>query len=138
MSRAFDTLDHIDAARIQATAALEQGSADDPTYWFYRFDDYALAWIVVHGTGQVPFEHVAHPAVAVLARHDERHGSELVHTLRTFMRCRYNATHAVAELFVARSTLLNRLDRIVQLTSLDFQDAGDQVYLGLSLMFARQ
>lgn len=137
LSRPFATLDQLDAARTQASIALSQGSVTDPTFWFYRFDDYALPWLIEHGKGNIPAEYVAHPAVTILARYDEDHGSELIRTLSTFLRCRFNATKAAGELFVARSTLLNRLERIAELTGLNLDDVDDLVYLGLSLMLTQ-
>ena len=133
MSRPFTSLHDIGRACWQATAALEQGTADDPEYWYYRFQDYALAYILDNGVKRARFEDVAHPAIEALSRHDARNGTSLLETLSTFMRCRYNATHAAQCLFVARSTLLNRLDRIAELTGIDFDDADDLLYLSVSL-----
>ena len=137
MSRTFSSFDGIDAARVQAAAALEQGLSSDPSHWVYRFDDYALSWMLNHGVRGTPVDYILHPAATVLARHDNRNGTELLHTLSMLMRCRFNATRTSAELFVARSTLLNRIDRIVELTGLDFEDVDDLTYLALSLFLTR-
>ena len=132
MSRPFTRMDHLDAARAQATAALVQGSLADPSFWVYRFDDYALSWLVAHGKGDVPARHIAHPAVDALMQYDEEHDSELLHTLSVFVSCRYNATKASDELYVARSTLLNRLERVHELTGIDLDDPDERLYLALS------
>lgn len=134
MSRNFTSLDYLDAARAQATAALEQGRVSDPTYWFYRFDDYALSWLVEHGRRNTPVLYVAHSAVTALLHYDAEHGTDLLGTLETFIRCRFNATRASNNLYVARSTLLNRLERITSLTGVDFDDFEDLAYLTLSLL----
>ena len=84
----------------------------------------------------MPLEYVSHPAVVVLARYDEGHGTELLHTLAAFVRHRYNATAASEALYVARSTLLNRLDRIYELTGIDLGDFEERVYLEMSLLMA--
>lgn len=136
ISRSFTTMDQLDAARVQATAALTQGCATDPTYWFYRFDDYALSWLVDHGRGDTPLEYVLHPAVTALIQYDDLHQSDLLQSLSTFVRCRFNATKAAEELYVARSTLLNRLERIAELAKVDLDNATDRVYLSLSLWLA--
>ena len=134
ISREFSNMSYLDAARFQASAALLQGSGSDPTFWFYRFTDYALAWLVEHGWGGMPPEYVAHPAIVQLVEHDAAHKTELLRSLDTFLRCRFNATKAADELFVARSTLLNRLDRIAALTGANLEDPNDILYLRLSLM----
>ena len=71
-------------------------------------------------------------------RYDEEHGSDLLLTLRTFVECRYNATLASERLFVARSTLLNRLERIEQLVEVDLDDFDSRLYLALSLYLLRE
>ena len=133
MSRPFSDMRQIPAARAQADAALVQGDEADPAYWLYRFNDYALGWLSRHGCGDVQPEYVCHPAVVDLARYDEVHGSELLLTLAAFMESRYNATLAAQNLFIARSTLINRLERIVKLTKIDLDDLDERIYLGISL-----
>lgn len=137
MSRRFSSSTQIAAARMQASAALEQGELVDPTYWFYRFEDYALSWLLTHGQQGVPAEYISHPAIPILERYDRQNGSDLLGTLRAFMRCRYNVTKTAGELFVARSTLLNRLERIVELTGLNLDDATERLYVGVSFSLAR-
>ena len=138
ISRAFNGVTHLEAALEQASIALAFGSEKDPTNWCYRFDDYVFAWLVMRAAGDVPPEFVCHPAVTALLAYDETHGTDLLHTLATFTRCRYNATTASRELFVARSTLLHRLARIEELARIDFDSPTDMAYLALSFaMLAR-
>lgn len=132
-SRPFRSLERIGAARMQADAAFAQGSAVDPTYWRYRFDDYALDWILAHGCIGSTAEWACHEGVYLLARHDEAHADELLATVRTFARCRYNATAAAKELGIARSTLVNRIERAAQLAGIDFDDPDERLYLAVSL-----
>ena len=133
MSRPFSSCLQLMAARMQASAALDQGQAEDPTFWLYRFEDYALSWLLAHGSNGKAVEYVAHPAIIALSRYDEEHASDLVRTLRVFMECRYNASEAAARLFVARSTLLNRLARMEEIADVDLSDFDERMYLGISL-----
>ncbi len=137
VSRVFAGMDALSMALIQADAALDQGEADDPLRWYYRFGDYALSWLVDRARGELPPESVGHPAVSTLLEYDAEHGTDLLNTLRVFMRDRFNATEAARNLFVARSTLLNRLDRIAELTQLDLDDADDRAYLALTFAMMR-
>ena len=133
-SRLFTTMGQLAAARFQAAAALEQGNDVNPMYWCYRFDDYALEWIVSHGVEGVPSEYVAHASVVALKYFDSTHGTELLKSLAVYMRCRYNVTAAANELFVARSTLLNRLERIDAIAHINFDNILERIYVSLSLM----
>lgn len=132
VSKPFTELTWLITACGQADIALAQGSAMNPTFWYYRFGDYALPWLLGRAATDVPSELIRHSAVTMLEAYDASHGTELSHTLSTFMRCRYNATAAAAELFVARSTLLNRLERIVELTRIDLDDPRERLYLAIS------
>lgn len=133
ISRSFDAMESLAAACAQASVALAQGQMSDPMRWTYRFEDYALSWMVARAGSGYPPAHVWHPAVSDLARHDERYGTDLLGTLSMFMRCRYNATDAARELFVARSTLLNRLERIELLTGINLEDPDERLYLAISI-----
>lgn len=133
VSRVFASCVHVLAARMQARAALDQGEATAPMRWVHRFTGNALDWLLAHGLGNYPAEYVAHPAVSELIRYDEANGTDLVHTLRVFMECRYNATEASERLFVARSTLLNRLKRIDEIAPVNLDDFDERLYLGMSL-----
>lgn len=133
MSRYFPSTSQLLAARAQASAALEQGNEANPSFWVYRFSDYALAWLVSHGKGPYPSEYVAHPTAVALARFDEAHHAGLTDTLRMFMKCRYNATETAANLFIARSTLLYRLARIQEIAPVNLDDFRERIYLALSL-----
>lgn len=132
ISRVFRSMEHLDAARHQAAAALMCGKRRDPMKWCYRFEGYAVPWIVDRVRGDEPVESFRHPAIGMLERYDKEHGSSLSETLACFLRCRFNATAAAEELFVARSTLLNRLERIKELTGIDLEDADELLYLGVS------
>ena len=134
ISRPFDRIELLESACAQASAALECGSASGHVGWCYRFAEYALPWAISHGVAGPPSAFASHPAVAVLARYDEERGTELLRTLSAFARNRYNATVAADELFVARSTLLNRLKRIEELTGIDLDSFEERVYLGMSLV----
>ncbi len=138
VSRLFSSTASLAVARFQARAALDQGSADNPTFWYYHFEDYALAWLLARGCGDIPAEYVCHPAVSTLSCYDKDNGTELLRTLDAFMRCRYNASAAAHELFVARSTLLNRLERIEELAHVDLDDIDERIYLGASLKLLGQ
>lgn len=133
VSRPFTSMQRLAGARLQADGAFECGSELDPTNWCYRYEDYALEWLLLRASRHAPSKDVGHPALETLERYDEEHGSDLLGTLLAFMNCRYNATAAADELFVARSTLLNRLERVRELTGLDLDDTHDRFYLALTL-----
>ena len=132
VSREFSDMGQLRSAWAQASIAFEYGAAERPFHWCYRFDDYVFDWILRNVRQDMPVEYVCHPGVSALLRYDEAHGTELLPTLLEFLRCRYNATQAAEALFIARSTLLHRLERIAEVAHIDLDDFSDRVYLGLS------
>lgn len=62
------------------------------------------------------------PDLRLLQRHDEAHHTELLHTLRVFLRCSRNAAAAAAELHVHKSTFFYRMNKIVDLIGADIYD----------------
>lgn len=133
VSKTFTDLRKTAQAIDQAGIALEQGKEAHPQNWYYRFEEYALPWLVSRISCDNRYASACHPAIEALIAYDSEHGAGLLDTLKTFMRCRYNATDASKALFVARSTLLNRLDRINELTGIDLDNPEERLYLALSL-----
>ena len=76
---------------------------------------------------------VRHDALAALRAYDAAHGTELLETLRTYLACACSATATAEALFVHRSTLLYRLDRIAEIGKVDLKDADTRFHLDLSL-----
>ncbi|MBQ3301194.1 MAG: helix-turn-helix domain-containing protein, partial [Eggerthellaceae bacterium] len=134
VSRPFTTMEHLMGAQMQAEIALRQGTMRDPMFWCYRFDDYALSWVLSHGVGDMPAEYIAHPVIEVLRSYDAENGTQLLRSLAVFVRCRYNVSEASRELYVARSTLLNRLARINEMSPVNLERSETRLYLGISLM----
>jgi PucR family transcriptional regulator, purine catabolism regulatory protein len=68
-----------------------------------------------------------------LARYDATHGTELVHTLDRFFAENANASRTSRALYIHRNTLNYRLQRIVEITGLDLDDAEARLALQLAL-----
>jgi purine catabolism regulator len=65
---------------------------------------------------------------------DERAGkSDLLDTLRAYLRCNGNVMQAARELYIHRNTLLYRLERIHELGNLDLDDAETLLKVQLAL-----
>ena len=115
---------HVDTA--QAAAAFAGGPGE-----LCGFADIAVPYLCA-----VLREHalpsLIHPALPVLEAYDREHGAAFLDTLRVFLRenCSYAA--AAGELFIHRSTLLYRLERIAQLTGIDLSDPEERFRLLLS------
>jgi hypothetical protein len=119
--------------RIQAGAALRLGQKKDPHVWVYRFADYKTEYIVERITGELSGDCLIHPAVLALRDYDRRYGTSFVKTLRELINARYNMTAAAEKLYIHRTTLIRRLEKIQDLASIDFENPREQFHLAVSL-----
>ena len=59
-----------------------------------------------------------HPAVRLLRDRDIQKGTELVPTLRAYLNCGMNMTHAADQLYIHRTTFCRRMEQISHLTGI--------------------
>ncbi len=71
--------------------------------------------------------------LGALVEHDERKQSDFIRTLSGFFEANGNLAKAANDLDVHRNTLVYRLERISELTSLDLDDADNRLILHLAL-----
>ncbi len=121
------------AAFKQAGAALEIGTAKNPSSWFHRFDDcrleYMISAIREKDTGT---ELLINPAIPLLTEYDAKHESQLSETLKMLVEKRGNVTQAAGALFIHRTTLFRRLNQVKEITGLDLEDPDVMLELQLS------
>lgn len=132
ISRRFRGFEGIQTAFKQTDIALEMGIKKDSTPWYFRFDDYALDYILIHGRGEFEPEQICAPGLLVLKGHDAKMHTEYYKTLYCYFQCRYNAALTAKKLFIHRSTFLNRLERILELTQMDLENFRSRLYLSAS------
>ena len=132
-SSLFKGTDLFPSAWKEAEIALETGLQKDPNYWYYRFDDYRMVYMMnaIKEKGVDP-KLLVHPAIPLLKEHDRIHESELSETLRVLLEKRQNVTQAAEALFIHRTTLFRRLNQVKELTGLDLENNELMLELQLS------
>jgi DNA-binding PucR family transcriptional regulator len=73
------------------------------------------------------------PALQRLLEHDERHGSEYVHTLSAYLACTGRLRVAAEQLTIHRNTLEYRLRRIEQVAGISLDDSNSRLALELGI-----
>ena len=77
-----------------------------------------------------PFRGLLDPLVS----HDHERGGDLLRTLTVFFECSENASEAADRLFLHRNSVSYRLERVRELTGLDYRDNLDRLALRLGLL----
>lgn len=132
ISRSFSDLNQIYAAYNQAKIAMEFGMKKHPMFWYYRFDDYAFSYISQKLNGDFTAKQICHQGLIKLKAHDRKTGSQFYLTLMTYCMMQYNSSAAAKALFIHRSTFLGRMERIKELTQIDFDKWDELLYILIS------
>lgn len=133
LSRNFSNAKYLTASCKQTVTALDFGMKLHPSFWYFKFDDCTLDYMLSKSLGDFEPEHICSAKVLELARHDTEHGSEYIKTLKVYFDCKYNAVEAARRLFIHRSSFIGRLERMQKLVNINFDSPDEQLYIGLSL-----
>ncbi len=105
----------------------------------FKYDDYCMyhyvemcieASINTHHFGNIAY--LCHPSVIVLARYDEKNGTNLRQTLFVYLTSNCNATQSAKKLFVHRNTINYKINLIEDIIGEDLKDFSFQEQLMFS------
>jgi hypothetical protein len=113
----------------QACAALRMGQNSDSTSWCYRFEDYMMDYVLDTSTQLISPALLCSPKLIKLLEYDEKNHTELYRTLKLYLTLERNVLQTANSLFIHRSTLFYRLDRIQKITKCDLDDPGERLRL---------
>jgi DNA-binding PucR family transcriptional regulator len=69
-----------------------------------------------------------------MREYDKNHNTQYVLTLKTYIDQKFNATHAAKKMFIHRTTLLERLNKISTFINMDLDDPRNCLYLMIALV----
>ena len=81
---------------------------------------------------RLPDTMLCHEGLLALRDHDAAKGTEYMHTLRVYLDSNLNAVQSARQLFIHRSTLLYRLEKIREILDSPLNDPEELLYLSLS------
>ena len=122
----MDLHSHYEAAKIAADSAGEEAV-------IVSFEDIKLAY-ALSVIQRNAIADVRHRSLERLAEYDAQHGTQLYDTLQCFIECRGSYVQTYDRLFIHRSTLQYRLERIEAITDIDFDDSHAWAHLVLSFL----
>ncbi len=122
----------ITKAYRQAHIALDFGRISNSMYWYYYFDDYMLEYIVDCAGREIPLDMICADALSKLKKYDQENNADLYHTLHVYLRLEKNVLRTAKELFIHRSTLAYRLDRIQKVINVNLDNPRERLKLEIS------
>ena len=122
----------------QARMALELGKRSGSMNWCCRFDDYLLEYLLNQGGEHLSPELLCSNKLLILKQYDEKNKTELYLTLQVYLELERNVLQTAKALFIHRSTLFYRLERIRKLADIDYEDAKERLVLLLSFQILEQ
>ena len=120
------------AGFLQAELALNETLRRRDSQWFTAFRDCAFPYILRSIRTPLPPELLADPALLRLRAHDAEKKTQYYATLRCFLEHERSIPRTAQALFIHRTTLLYRLEKLGELAPLDLEDETVRLYLLLS------
>jgi sugar diacid utilization regulator len=133
LSKPFGNFLDTHNAYVQGTAALRLGHRRDSLNPVYRFADLIVDYILERMTSELPAKDLLHPGAVTLWTLDRNDGTGYVKTLRSYIDFQFNMTQAAEKLGLHRTTLIRRLEKIGEITGIDFHRPKEMLQLILSL-----
>lgn len=140
VSRKFQGLNDIKWAFMQTDVVLNLNIDKYQTKWYFKFDDYALKYMLMSCVGKFNNkpELICSDKLQKLKEHDKQKGTEYYKTLYQYFQCRLNASATAKKLYIHRSSFLNRMERIQNLITIDFDNNEEVLYLMLSFQVMKE
>ena len=131
-SNAFTGYEELPVYLQQAYEALRLGEKNAPYFWHYEFSDYMVPYLMERATSEYSLEQIVHPGLFHLMKYDKEKSSNLYQTLQIYLEHGGNATQTAEKLFIHRSSLMKRLDKIQSLTGIHLEKQEERFYVELS------
>ena len=118
---------------LQACSALEHGRVLAPEEHFYLFQTFCLTELIENALGKLPLRAYFPAGLKKLAEHDAGSAVSYLETLKIYLEQNMSITRTTSRLFLNRSTLLERMNRIKNLLGSDLQDPDERLLLQILL-----
>jgi sugar diacid utilization regulator len=117
---------------MQTNLAIKLGGKIHPMYWYFHFDDYVIQAMFYEMSRNISADMYCDKSLYKLLEYDKENGAQLFETLHIYLNSNMNISHTAEKLFLHRSTLLYRLERIYSLTGIDLKHPDKRFHLLLS------
>ena len=133
ISNGFSELSGARIAYAQAEAAIENGMVTNPETVLFYFQSYALISMVINAVGNLPAEAYFSEQLQNLIKHDKTGPISYLDTLRVFLRNSMSYSQTAEELYIHRSTVVDRISRIERELDVNLKDPDTRLQLEIIL-----
>ncbi|MEW6522961.1 MAG: PucR family transcriptional regulator ligand-binding domain-containing protein [Bacillota bacterium] len=133
----YESIRQVSRSFAEAKEALALGRAVFGRDRIIHYDDLGAYRILARLVGHPDLGRFCMETLGELARHDQQHGADLLHTLEAFLRHNGHLGNTARELHVHYNTLRYRIARIQEITGADLNDAEARFNLQVATKIAR-
>lgn len=113
----------------QAVVSLKYGKESGSMIWCYRFEDYMLEYVSEKSLSSLSVEMLCSQKLKKLKKYDAANNTDFYHTLEVYLNLERNVLQTAKTLFIHRSTLFYRLERIQKLIKCNLDDPKERLML---------
>lgn len=133
ISNSFTELYNARISFLQAEAAIENGMITNPESELFYFQSNALMSMIINSTGDLPPEAYFSERLKGLIKHDKEANVSYLETLRVFLMNNLSYKKTADNLYIHRSTVVDRISRIERELDVDLNDHDTRLQLEIIL-----
>ena len=117
----------------QTEIALDFGAQLHPAQRIYYFEEYAMRYMIYSCVGEFPLEMLYTEGFQQLMEFDASTQTDYLDTLRVYLNNNMNITKSAEDLYIHRSTFLERIKKIEKIMTTDLKKPEERLYLNMLL-----
>lgn len=133
VSNSFENLLNIGDYKIQAADAMRIGKRLDSHSRIHFYKDYYLPAILMPRMNEMPKNNYISPVIEMLREYDEKHSTDLLDTLRVYIRNLCSTSESAAKLHIHRNSFLYRINKIEEITGVDLREYHTFIHLAINI-----
>ena len=122
ISREFSSLKLARDFYLQTLTALSVGNKQDPMFWMFRYDNYALMDLMKSAQNGHCIESLIPAGLTKLIQYDRENHRHFTNALKVYLRENMHIANTIKKLYLQRATFLYQLKRILEISELKLED----------------